>query len=105
MIGDGISDLEAVEATGGADIFICYGKIIGKPIKARFLYTVFMVAAWAWQDKQVACKLCCRPTSILDALESESNKGELIMVDMCIVEELAIVCFISPTTIFVYTGL
>jgi hypothetical protein len=45
MIGDGISDLEAVEATGGADIFICYGKIIGKPIKARFLYTVFMVAA------------------------------------------------------------
>jgi hypothetical protein len=27
MIGDGISDLEAVEATGGADIFICYGAL------------------------------------------------------------------------------
>eukprot|EP00983_Pelagomonas_calceolata_P112308 1159870-Pelagomonas_calceolata.AAC.9 len=28
MIGDGITDQEAVEATGGADIFICYGGVV-----------------------------------------------------------------------------
>lgn len=32
MIGDGISDLDAVETTGGADIFICYGKVYIKSI-------------------------------------------------------------------------
>lgn len=31
MIGDGITDLEAVQSSGGADLFICYGGVVDRP--------------------------------------------------------------------------
>ncbi|KIY91472.1 hypothetical protein MNEG_16492, partial [Monoraphidium neglectum] len=34
MIGDGITDLEAVQVTGGADLFIGFGGVIQRPAVA-----------------------------------------------------------------------
>ncbi|GFH18628.1 uncharacterized protein HaLaN_15463, partial [Haematococcus lacustris] len=34
MIGDGITDLEAVQSTGGADLFIGYGGVVERPAVA-----------------------------------------------------------------------
>eukprot|EP00955_Chlamydomonas_euryale_P106921 365734-Chlamydomonas_euryale.AAC.29 len=31
MIGDGVTDLEAVQVTGGADLFIGYGGVVARP--------------------------------------------------------------------------
>lgn len=64
MIGDGITDLEAVEVTGGADLFIGYGGVIerkkvkdgadwyiydyGVLIEAMTTFNVAMIGSGAW---------------------------------------------------------
>ncbi|PNH08421.1 Glycerol-3-phosphate dehydrogenase [NAD(+)], partial [Tetrabaena socialis] len=64
MIGDGITDLEAVQQTGGADLFIGFGGVIERPmvaaeaewfvydyatlVSALARYKVAMVGAGAW---------------------------------------------------------
>lgn len=64
MIGDGITDLEAVQMTGGADLFIGYGGVVVRPavaasadwfiydydllVDALKRYTVCMIGSGAW---------------------------------------------------------
>lgn len=52
MIGDGITDLEAVQVSGGADLFIGYGGVVSRP-------TVEAEADWFvtdYADLEVAMK-------------------------------------------------
>ncbi|KAG2492528.1 hypothetical protein HYH03_009193 [Edaphochlamys debaryana] len=69
MIGDGITDLEAVQTTGGADLFIGYGGVVERPavaaaaqwycydyaelIKALARYRVAMIGSGAWASAVV----------------------------------------------------
>ncbi len=64
MIGDGITDLEAVQISGGADLFIGYGGVVERPsvaaeaewyvydhavlAKALSRYQVAMIGSGAW---------------------------------------------------------
>ncbi|GFR51762.1 hypothetical protein Agub_g14217 [Astrephomene gubernaculifera] len=64
MIGDGITDLEAVQSTGGADLFIGYGGVVERPavaaeaewyvydyrtlVDALARYKVAMIGSGAW---------------------------------------------------------
>jgi len=64
MIGDGITDLEAVQVSGGADLFIGYGGVVERPavsaaaewfvysyeelIKSLARYRVAMIGSGAW---------------------------------------------------------
>eukprot|EP00879_Flechtneria_rotunda_P018060 GHRR01018929.1.p1 GENE.GHRR01018929.1~~GHRR01018929.1.p1 ORF type:complete len:615 (+),score=140.48 GHRR01018929.1:3-1847(+) len=64
MIGDGITDLEAVQETGGADLFIGFGGVVERPVVAAGAdwymydyqqlmdtlkrYTVAMIGSGAW---------------------------------------------------------
>ncbi|WIA14356.1 hypothetical protein OEZ85_002885 [Tetradesmus obliquus] len=64
MVGDGITDLEAVQVTGGADLFIGFGGVVERPpvaaeadwyvykysqlIEALKRYTVAMIGSGAW---------------------------------------------------------
>eukprot|EP00882_Tetradesmus_deserticola_P031018 GHRQ01035054.1.p1 GENE.GHRQ01035054.1~~GHRQ01035054.1.p1 ORF type:complete len:466 (+),score=230.35 GHRQ01035054.1:636-2033(+) len=64
MVGDGITDLEAVQVTGGADLFIGFGGVVQRPpvaaaaewyvykysqlVEALKRYTVAMIGSGAW---------------------------------------------------------
>ncbi len=53
MIGDGITDLEAVQTSGGADLFIGYGGVVERP-------SVAAEAEWYVYDHAVLAKALSR---------------------------------------------
>ncbi|KAG2446311.1 hypothetical protein HXX76_000899 [Chlamydomonas incerta] len=83
MIGDGITDLEAVQTTGGADLFIGSGVVVERPAVAREAdwyvydyadllrtmqrYSVAMVGSGAWAC--AAARMIAQNTEVDDAAD------------------------------------
>eukprot|EP00955_Chlamydomonas_euryale_P074036 361921-Chlamydomonas_euryale.AAC.10 len=67
MIGDGATDLEAVQVTGGADLFIGYGGVVERPAvkaEADWFVTDYSVLEASLKRYKVNYHACLPPTHI-----------------------------------------
>jgi glycerol-3-phosphate dehydrogenase (NAD+) len=84
MIGDGITDLEAVQVTGGADLFVGFGGVVERPAvaaEADWYIRSYTQLVNALKRYTVRTRWVCASACLL--LQKRHNEFDRLMPSLC----------------------